>query len=152
MSKFYKDGFYDTEINAAIPADAVAITKEYWQELLEGQSAGKKIQPDETGYPVLVEIPATPAQIQAAYDRAMEDYLASVRMARGYTVREPSDYTGSSVPRWASDAADWITFRDAVMLYGLNILNSALVGGNLPTVEDFVAGMPVITWTYVETE
>lgn len=57
MSKFYKNGFYDTEINAGIPVDAVAITTDYWSELLQGQSAGKRIQPDESGYPVLVDPP-----------------------------------------------------------------------------------------------
>lgn len=101
-------------------------------------------------YEVIENPPPAATEIQATYDRAMEDYLKSVRVARGYTLREPSDYVGSNVPRWAADAADWIAFRDEVLLYGLGILNSALSGAELPSLEDFISGMPVITWSYTE--
>lgn len=38
------------------------------------------------------------------YDKAIEDHLLKERIARGYTVREPSDYKDSSVERWNRDA------------------------------------------------
>ena len=48
--KYWKEGFYD------MPQDgAVEISDIYWQELLNGQSAGKEIATDGNGYPVLVE-------------------------------------------------------------------------------------------------
>lgn len=47
-------GFYLTEIHGnSIPGDAVEITKEYHQELMDGQSNGKGIHSDANGYPVL---------------------------------------------------------------------------------------------------
>lgn len=95
---------------------------------------------------VLVVIPLT---IQD-YDNAMESYLRETRTARGYTLREPSDYKDSSISRWKQDAIDWIAFRDAVLMYGLDVENTAQQTGTIPSMEDFLAGMPVITWTYQE--
>lgn len=46
---YWKQGFYDT------PRDGrVEITVEYWQKLLNGQSAGKQIVENVEGYPILV--------------------------------------------------------------------------------------------------
>lgn len=90
------------------------------------------------------------AYTPADYDNAMEDYLRSVRSERGYTLREPDDYFGSSVPRWVQDAADWVKFRDAVLLYGLEVQNTYTATGNAPTLAEFKAGFPKVVWTYQE--
>lgn len=47
---YWKNGFHDTPQEGAIE-----ITKKYWQELLDGQSAGKLIVTNDEGYPILVE-------------------------------------------------------------------------------------------------
>lgn len=55
-------GFYVTEIHGdAIPSDAIEITAEYHQELMQGQCEGKQIQNDANGYPVLGPVPTRPA-------------------------------------------------------------------------------------------
>lgn len=82
------------------------------------------------------------------YDRAMEAHLDAEKAERGYTKREPSDYAGSSNPRWAQDAQDWIAHRDAVMEYGLEVENKAKRGEPVPTLDEFKAGLPKIVWTY----
>ena len=84
------------------------------------------------------------------YDAAMEDYLREVRYERGYTTREPDDYFGSSNPRWAQDAKDWVAFRDAVMTYALDIINTYTKTGNAPSLAAFKAGFPEMVWSYVE--
>ena len=84
------------------------------------------------------------------YDAAMEDYIREVRIARGYTTREPDDYFGSSNPRWAQDAKDWVAFRDAVMTYALDIINTYTKTGNAPTLAAFKAGFPKMVWSYAE--
>lgn len=84
------------------------------------------------------------------YDNAMEDYLREVRSERGYTTREPDDYFGSSNPRWAQDAKDWVAFRDAVMTYALEVINEYAKTGNAPTLAEFKAGFPKMVWTYME--
>lgn len=46
-------GFYDDEIHTNMPIDAVSITNQEHQTLLQGQSEGKSIEWDEAGYPYL---------------------------------------------------------------------------------------------------
>lgn len=84
------------------------------------------------------------------YDAAMEDYLREVRYERGYTTREPDDYFGSSNPRWAQDAKDWVAFRDAVMTYALDIINTYTKTGNAPSLAAFKAGFPKMVWSYAK--
>ena len=97
---------------------------------------------------VLPEIPVTPAD----YDRAMEEHITAARVARGYTTREPTEYLGSSVPRWAQDATDYIAFRDACMLYGLQVQNDYAAGKEVPTLEEFKENLPDVIWTYTEEQ
>lgn len=83
------------------------------------------------------------------FDMAMEQYLREEREARGYTTREPDAYLTSEVPRWAQDAKDWVAHRDAVMEYALELINAVEKGERLPpTMEEFIAIMPKIQWTY----
>lgn len=84
----------------------------------------------------------------ADYDLAMEKYLYDTRVARGYTAREPDFYLNSTVARWAQDAADWVKFRDEVMLYALEVQNSFAATGNAPAMAEFLAAMPEINWSY----
>lgn len=84
------------------------------------------------------------------YNRALEDYLYSVRAERGYTDREPTEYIDSKVPRWDSDGRDYHSFRDDVMLYALPILNKHKNNEEVPTLEEFKAGFPKMVWSYTE--
>lgn len=88
----------------------------------------------------------------ADYDRAMEAHIKEARVARGYTTREPTEYLGSAVPRWAQDAADYVAFRDSCMLYGLDVQNKYAAGEPVPSLEEFKASLPECVWTYTETE
>ncbi|MHB1053463.1 MAG: hypothetical protein ACYCZT_10400 [Thiobacillus sp.] len=80
-------GFYSAEIHGDnIPADAVEITAAYHAELLAAQSAGKRIEPDATGYPVAVDPPPpTLDQAQAAAKTAIDAEAGAAR-ARYITV------------------------------------------------------------------
>ena len=51
------NGFYSPDLHKNIPNDAVEITTEYWQSLLEGQGQGQRIWHDESGYPILTDHP-----------------------------------------------------------------------------------------------
>ena len=85
------------------------------------------------------------------YDGILEQHLDDEKNARGYTKREPSEYAGSSNPRWKQDALDWIAHRDEVMEYALEIENKAAAGEPVPTLEEFKEGLPDIVWTYSDT-
>lgn len=85
------------------------------------------------------------------YDSAMEDHLYQERSARGYTTREPDAYLSSANPRWAQDARDWVAHRDAVMAYALTLINGVQSGTIVqPTLAEFRASLPRITWSYQE--
>ena len=91
---------------------------------------------------------ANPQPTLDDFDRAMENYLKREREDRGYTTREPDSYLDSSVPRWKQDAEDWVAHRDAVMLYGLELMNEVKSGQREPpTMAEFLAGLPKIVWT-----
>lgn len=110
---------------------------------------GHYVYADEDGKHVIKtdwHIVAKPVD-RADYDAAMEAHLRAERDARGYTDREPTDYALSSVPRFAQDARDWAAHRDAVMLYGLDIINRFIETGTAPTLSEFKDGLPKITWT-----
>ena len=85
------------------------------------------------------------------YDSAMEKHLYEERVARGYTTREPVTYLTSEVPRWAQDARDWVAHLDAMMEYALTLINEVKAGIRpRPSLEEFKAGLPRITWSYEE--
>ena len=71
-------GFYSRDIHGDnIPEDAVEITAEQHAALIEGQSQGKLIQSDETGYPFLADQPApTPEQVISKQLAEAQAYLA----------------------------------------------------------------------------
>ena len=88
-------GFYDAAIHGEnIPADAVEITAEEHQALLEGQSNGKIISADKNGKPVLQDPPPpTAEELQAQKNAEARAYLASTDW---YVVRKAE--TGVEIP------------------------------------------------------
>lgn len=72
------NGFYDTDIHAVVPDDAVEITPSEHAALLAAQSSGKIIQSDATGYPVAVDLPPPSAAEVAAKTRA--DRIAQTKL------------------------------------------------------------------------
>ena len=70
--KYWKQGFYLTHIEGSTP-----IEDAYWQALLDGQSQGKQIVSDETGYPILAD-PPDPTQegLDAREIAQLKAYLA----------------------------------------------------------------------------
>lgn len=69
---YWKAGFHDTPL-----AGAVEITIEYWQELLNGQSAGKQILENDEGYPVLADYEASIDEIRVQKLAELRAYDAS---------------------------------------------------------------------------
>ncbi|MFJ7798452.1 phage tail assembly chaperone [Pseudomonas sp. NPDC096950] len=60
-------------LSCLIPLDAVEITTEHRNELLAGQSLGRVIAPDDSGYPILIDPPPVSAVEQARVERAWRD-------------------------------------------------------------------------------
>lgn len=106
-------GFYSREIHGDnIPADAVEITTEKHDSLLQGQSSGKQITADENGYPILVDPPApTPEQLQQQTNTQARAYLASTDW---YVIRLQEN--GTPIPQDILDARQ--AARDSVIEVG----------------------------------
>lgn len=134
------NGFYDPTVNNDIPADSVEITTEYWQELIDAQSQGKKIEPDSKGYPVAVVIPITKDEtlyainysIQVALDRGAEKW--------GYSnIVSAASYFGSNNAQYNADAIALMTWRDSVWEWAYPKYASVVPG---ETPEQFMVDMP----------
>ena len=69
---YWKNGFYDTPIEGS-----VEISIEYWQELLDGQSAGLIIVENEKGYPILKEYEPTLLELKARKIAELQAYDSS---------------------------------------------------------------------------
>ncbi|OKZ27929.1 MAG: hypothetical protein BHV74_00100 [Bacteroides finegoldii] len=69
---YWKNGFYDVPIDGA-----VEITKRYWQELLDGQSAGLVIVENEKGYPILKGYEPTLLELKARKIAELQAYDSS---------------------------------------------------------------------------
>lgn len=54
MTMYYKNGFFDDAEGGFVPESAVKISQDKYIELLNGQSQGKQIIANKTGYPVLI--------------------------------------------------------------------------------------------------
>lgn len=132
------DGTIGVSTDDSAIADELGLTLTTDREIVYGYNGKRYFKGEEPPRPLTF----------ADYDNAMEAHLDAEKAERGYTKREPSDYRGSSNTRWAQDAEDWIAHRDAVMAYGLEVENKAKRGEPVPTLDEFKAGLPVISWTY----
>jgi len=82
-------GFYSAEIHGEnIPDDALDISLEFYQGLLNAQSNGMKIIPGEDGFPILVEYdPPVPtyqselADLNAAWQKKVDSYNRAFAVA-----------------------------------------------------------------------
>lgn len=128
-------GFFSTSIHgSSIPSDAVEISSEEYYALLDGQSAGSRIVPNDNGRPVLLEPSPVSAATRRATIKVIIDTAAGSARARyvsaGQLIEEeyrlalqqtqqwraagsPSDSVPQAIQDWA-DAAN-ITAEEAVV-------------------------------------
>lgn len=54
MYRYYNKGFYIEGVHSNIPQQAISISEEYYQSLLQGMSDGMELTEDQFGYPLTV--------------------------------------------------------------------------------------------------
>lgn len=144
------NGFYTRDIHGDnIPADAVEITVEEHQALLEGQSQGKIISADKKGKPVLKDPPPpTPEQIIAQYDAAVQQHLDAFARTRNYTnIMSAATYATSTVPKFKAEGQYAVEARDATWAKCYEVLAAVEAGSRpMPTLDELLAELPVLTW------
>ncbi len=57
-----------------------------------------------------------------------------------------ASYANSTNPQWKAEADAFISWRDQVFAYAINIQTEVMGGAPIPTFEDFVSGLPLIVW------
>lgn len=78
MSLYYStasNGFYDSDIHPELPDDAIEITTDEHQSLLNGQSSRKVISADSAGKPILTDPPEPTTDHQALAVRIKRNTL-----------------------------------------------------------------------------
>ena len=97
-------GFYDDEIHATLPGDAVMITADLHAQLLTDQSQGQMIAAGPDGTPVAVDRP-TPTPEQA---------MADLRAQRDRLLRESDFSQFLDAPINDEQRAAWRVYRQAL--------------------------------------
>lgn len=135
------NGFYDPAINDIIPDDAVEISLENWQDLIEGQSSGKIIKADDKGYPYLEDPPApTKDQTVSILSSAIQQSLNTSATTWGYdNIVSGCSYANSTNAQYAADAAALIQWRDSVWEWA-NAAFETVAPGTTPN--EFLHNMP----------
>ena len=87
---YWKNGFYDVPIDGA-----VEITKKYWQELLDGQSAGLIIVENEKGYPILKGYEPTLLELKARKIAELQAYDSS-ELVNSFSIGNVSGWLNKS--------------------------------------------------------
>lgn len=105
-------GFYNKEIHvaAAIPADAIEITRDEHAALLAAQSAGKRIDADVNGYPVAVDPPPlTLAELKSLkfseIEHAAESAIAPITSAYPSTERDTWPIQEAEAVAWTANSS-----------------------------------------------
>ena len=79
---------------------------------------------------------------------AIETHVESVARSRDYSSSVSlASYYNSTIEPWAGEAQAFVPWRDAVWIYAFAELEKVQTGQReQPTVEDFIAELPVISW------
>lgn len=57
-----------------------------------------------------------------------------------------ASYANSTNPQWKAEAEAFIAWRDSLYAYGLSVFQAIAQGAAAPSMDEFVAGIPNITW------
>lgn len=91
------------------------------------------------------------AEAQAAtlaiYKAAFDAHLDAVAQEKQYDNRiTVGTYVSSSNPQYVAEAQAYIEWRDQALASMFSQLADVQAGGEPPTIPDFIASLPVITW------
>lgn len=141
-------GFYIREVHGDIPADAVEITIEEHQALLEGQSQGKRIVADENGRPILQDPPPpTAEQIMSRLQARVQLWLDEQARALGYDdIKTAISYAEEpAVPKFQQEGQAMRRLRSLAWARYYEILNEVQAGQRpIPTEEELIAEMEAL--------
>lgn len=142
-------GFYARELHGDnMPADVVEITTEEHLDLLAGQSAGKIIEPDEAGRPVLQDPPPpTAEQVVAGYVQALEAHYDTVARGRRYDNRLTCALRAGYPGPFQAEGIAFAVWMDEQNAYAYEQLALVQAGDrDQPTHEELIAELAPMVW------
>ena len=88
------------------------------------------------------------ARLLEAFRQAVQAHVDATAQARDYDDGNSiAGYVASTNPAWAAEAQTFVAWRDAVWTYAFAELEKVQTGQReIPTVEEFLAELPVIDW------
>ena len=143
-------GFYPLEVFELdkMPDDVVEITQEEYKNLLEGQSLGKEIKPDDTGRPYLADPPPlTEEQEIRLYEKAAQLHMDTAAREHGYdNIATAVSYAEEpAVTKFQREGKAFREWRSMVWSFCYDMLAKYKAGAiQKPTVEELVAALPVL--------
>lgn len=142
-------GFYTREIHGDnIPADAVEITVEEHQALLECQSQGKLIVADESGRPILQDPPPpTAEQIMQRLEARVQRWLDEQARALGYDdIRSAVTYAEEpAVPKFQQEGQAMRRLRSLAWARCYEIMDQVKAGQrSIPTEGELIAELEAL--------
>ena len=142
-------GFYAREIHGDnIPGDAVEITEAEHAALIEGQSLGKLIVADESGYPILQDPPPpTPEQIMSRLEARVQQWLDEQAQTLGYDdIKSAVTYAEEpAVLKFQQEGQAMRRLRSLVWARCYEILNAVQAGQrSIPTEDELIAEMEAL--------
>lgn len=123
MKYYFDKAFYAPEIGP-VPEGAVEITDERWQELLNAQTAGKRIVTGPDGFPIAEALPEPTLEERKAaiidrlwrnYKTYQQKYVDGEDLSLAIVCASKGSTMGAAVQNWVMELwARYYTVRDAV--------------------------------------
>lgn len=141
-------GFYNDVVHTAeqIPADAVELTDDAYQALLEAQSAGQQITADAGGAPEATDVPAPSRADMVKQAAAQVNHLLDAAVqARDYdSIESACSYATSTVDAWQAEALACSAWRDQVWQW----FYAEVAAGtdDVPGPKQLRKAMPALSW------
>jgi hypothetical protein len=151
MGKHYSKsaaGFFDDDLHATLPDDAVIVTDDQYAALFQAQADGQLIVADADGAPVAADRPGpTPAQFSASLGAAVKQHIDAAAQALGYDdILSAISYADdATVPAFQAQGQALRAWRANVWKDATPTLNAVIAGtaSPVPTAADLIASLPV---------
>ena len=81
------------------------------------------------------------------YSSYIDTLLDSTANSRSYgSAVAVATYVSSTNDTWRNEAVAFVAWRDAVFNYALKVQKDVQEGMKIPSLDDFISGIPAITW------
>lgn len=86
-------------------------------------------------------------EVLREYQDALQNFLDKKAREKQYnSALSIATYVTSTNQQWKAEADAFIAWRDEVFVHALDVLSTVEQGGARPSIDDFIAGLPQLTW------